>query len=249
MSQRPSFTVVTCTFDSVATLEQTLRSVQAQRGVEVEHLVVDGGSRDGTLELLAAQPRPPRVLHGVRGGISNAMNAGIAAARGEVVAHLHGDDHYLHPEVLARVADALRREGSDWAFGRIVDDVDGVLVPEAFVAPRFSLAALRRGNFVPHPATFVKRAVFQRFGGFRTDYRLAMDYEMWLRIAPHCRVSQLDEPLAAFRVHAGSASTRQARAAFDEDMRARLAHSPPWEWPAHAARYLVRHMRRFGGAG
>ena len=73
-----------------------------------------------------------------------------------------------------------------------------------------------------------------------------MDYEFWLRIAPHCRVTQLDEPLAAFRVHGGSASVRHERASFDEDMRARLSHSPLWSWPAHAARYLVRHARRFG---
>lgn len=243
--KRPSFTIVTCTRDSVATLAHTLRSVQMQRGVAFEHLVVDGGSSDGTLELLAAQAQPPRILRGVGGGISRAMNAGIEAARGDVVAHLHGDDYYLHPDVLAHVADALSRDGSEWAFGRIVSDVGGRVLPEPFVAPRFSPAALRRGNFVPHPATFVRREVFQRFGGFRTDYRLAMDYELWLRIAPHCRVSQLDEPLAAFRVHEGSASTRQARAAFDEDMRARLAHSPGWEWPAHLARYAVRLSRRF----
>ena len=240
------FSIVTCTRNSMATLEQTLQSLQMQQGVELELVFVDGASTDGTLERLRAQPGCTRLLTGVDGGISQAMNAGVAAARGDVIAHLHADDHYLHPQVLAHVAHAMLVDGSDWLFGRIVSDIDGRLVPESFTAPRFSLRALQRGNFVPHPATFVRRSVFQRFGGFRTDYRLAMDYEFWLRIAPHCRVTQLDEALAAFRVHEGSASTRHARAAFDEDMRARLAHSPGWTWPAHAARYLVRHARRFG---
>lgn len=241
-----SFSIVTCTLNNVATLPQTLASLRMQQGVEMELVFVDGHSSDGTLELLRAVPGRTRLLTGVGGGIARAMNAGMAVARGDVVAHLHADDHYLHPQVLATVARHLQADGSDWLFGRIVDDVDGRLVPEPFTAPRFSVAALQRANFVPHPATFVRRSVFQRFGGFNTGYRLAMDYEFWLRIAPHCRVTQLDEALAAFRVHAGSASTRQARATFDEDMRARLAHSPPWSWPAHLARYAVRHARRFG---
>lgn len=248
---RSSFSIVTCTRNSVATLAQTLASIRMQQGVHFEMVFVDGGSTDGTLELLRqvrAEGGRVQLLTGVVGGISQAMNAGIAVARGDVVAHLHGDDHYLHPRVLERVADRLQADGSDWLFGRIVSDVDGRLVPEPFVSPRFSPAALLRGNFVPHPATFVRRAVFQRFGGFRTDYRLAMDYEYWLRIAPHTRVSHLDEALAAFRVHAGSVSTRQVREAFDEDMRARLEHGPYWRWPAFALRYLVRHARRFGPA-
>lgn len=241
-----SFSIVTCTRNSAATLPQTLASLRMQQGVDMELVFVDGDSTDGTLDLLRAVPGHTRLLTGVSGGIARAMNAGIAAARGDVVAHLHADDHYLHPQVLTTVARHLQADGSDWLFGRIVDDVDGQLLAEPFTAPRFSMAALQRVNFVPHPATFVRRAVFQRFGGFDTRYRLAMDYEFWLRIAPHCRVTQLDEALAAFRVHAGSTSTRLARAAFDEDMRARLAHSPAWTWPAHLARYLVRHSRRFG---
>jgi glycosyltransferase involved in cell wall biosynthesis len=248
---RPSFSIVTCTRDSIATLPQTLASIRMQQGVQLQMIFVDGDSVDGTLELLRrvqAEDGRVQLLTGVRGGISRAMNAGLAAARGDVVAHLHADDHYLHPQVLARVADRLLADDSDWLFGRIVSDVGGRLAPEPFVPPRFSPAALLRGNFVPHPATFVRRAVFERFGGFREDYRLAMDYEYWLRIAPHTRVSQLDEALAAFRVHAGSASTRQAQAAFDEDMWARLEHGPLWRWPAFAGRYLVRHARRFGPA-
>lgn len=241
-----SFSIVTCTRNSMATLEQTLQSLQMQQGVEMEIVLVDGDSTDGTLERLRAQPGRTQLLTGVGGGISRAMNAGIAVARGDVVAHLHADDRYLHPQVLAHVAHAMQADRSDWLFGRIVSDVGGRLLPEPFSAPRFSLRALQRGNFVPHPATFVRRTVFHRFGGFRTDYRLAMDYEFWLRIAPHCRVTQLGEALAAFRVHDASASTRHAQAAFDEDMRARLSHSPHWTWPAHAVRYLVRHARRFG---
>ena len=95
--------------------------------------------------------------------------------------------------------------------------------------------------------TFVQRSVFQRFGGFHEDYRLAMDYEFWLRIRQHCRFTQVDEPLAAFRVHAGSATHKNRRASFDEDFRARFQHGPWWMWPEFAARYAVRRWRGEGG--
>lgn len=239
----PLFSIVTCTRNSAATLPHTLASLAAQRGADFEHIVVDGDSTDGTLGLLRAAGGATRVVEGVTGGISRAMNAGIVAARGEIVAHLHADDYYLHPEVLQRVAERLQADGSDWLFGRIAIDRGGVLEAERFTAPRYSAAALLRRNFVPHPATFVRRAVFERFGGFREDYRLAMDYEFWLRIAPHTRVSQLDEPLAAFRVHPGSASSAQPLAAFAEDCRARHAHAPWWRWPEFALRHGVRRGR------
>jgi glycosyltransferase involved in cell wall biosynthesis len=239
----PDFSIVTCTRNSIATLHDTLRSVQSQRGVSHEHIFVDGGSTDGTLELLRQQPGDMRILEGVGGGISRAMNAGIAAARGEFVTHLHSDDYYLGPDVLARVAARMRAEGCDLLFGRIMSDIDGELVPEPFVAPRFSPSVLLRRNFIPHPATALRRDAFSRFGGFREDYRLAMDYEFWLRIRHQCRFTQIDEPLAAFRVHAGSASTADRLAAFNEDFRARFRHSPLWLWPEFALRYCVRRLR------
>lgn len=243
----PSFSIITCTRNSLATLPDTLRSVQAQKGVDFEHIFVDGDSTDGTLDLLRKQPGQTRLLTGVRGGISVAMNAGISAASGDVIAHLHSDDYYLHADVLARVGASLQADGSDWLFGRVVSDVGGKQVPEHFVAPRFSPTRLLRRNFVPHPATFVRRSVFERFGVFREDYRLAMDYEFWLRIAPHCTVTQLDEPLTAFRVHEGSATEKYALASLREDFKARFAHGPLRLWPEFAARYPVRLGRLLVG--
>ena len=141
----------------------------------------------------------------------------------------------------------MDQDGSDWLFGRIVSDVDGRQVPESFVVPPIDTARLLRRNLVPHPATFVRRAVFQRFGGFSESYRLAMDYEFWLRIQPHLKLSQLSEPLAAFRVHPGSATHKFAWASFNEDFRARFNHAPLRYWPEFARRYVVRAGRQWAG--
>ena len=239
------FTIITCTRNSAATLPQTLQSIQQQRGVSFEQVFVDGDSTDATLDMLRAVPGQTTLLTGVRGGIARAMNTGIAAAQGEIVAHLHSDDYYLHPDVLATVKQRMDHDGSDWLFGRIVSDVDGRQVPESFRVPPIDTARLLRRNLVPHPATFVRRAVFQRFGGFSEDYRLAMDYEFWLRIQPHLKLSQLSEPLAAFRVHPASASHQFAWASFNEDFRARFHHAPLQYWPELALRYVVRAGRKW----
>ena len=245
----PDFSIITCTRNSIATLPDTLRSVHDQAGAAYEHIFVDGDSTDGTLELLRTLPGDTHILEGVRGGIAGAMNAGIKVARGDIVAHLHSDDYYLHPQVLAQVAQRMQADGCDVLFGRIVSDIDGQLVPEPFAVPRFDAQRLLRRNLIPHPATFIRRTVFERFGVFREDYRLAMDYEFWLRIRHGCRFTQIDEPLAAFRVHAGSASRAHALASFNEDFRARFAHGPWWLWPEFAARYAVRRWRGEHGHG
>lgn len=245
--------VITCCWNSEPYIAQCTASVQAQQGVDVEHVFVDGGSTDGTLQRIQALPGVAagavRWVTDVRGGIAHAMNAGIKLASGDVIAHLHADDYYLHPDVLATVKKRMGQDGSDLLFGRIVSDIDGQRVPESFPVPRVDPQRLLRRNLIPHPATFIRRAVFEKHGLFREDYRLAMDYEFWLRICQHCRFTQVDEPLAAFRVHAGSATHKNRRASFDEDFRARFNHGPWWMWPEFAARYAVRRWRGEGGHG
>lgn len=240
-----TFSIITCTWNSEPFLEQSIASVLAQDYPHVEHIFVDGGSVDGTLERIRNLPRPYTLLENVRGGISNAMNAGARAATGDVIAHLHSDDYYLDPGVLLKVARHLKASGRGWLFGRISRDIAGELRPEGFVVPRYSYRRLLRGNFVPHPATFVRRDLFDRLGGFDTGLKYAMDYDFWLRLGQLGEPVQLDEPLAVFREHEGSLSTRHRVAAMEEDFRVRLRHAGknPLTLASHYARFLVRRRR------
>jgi glycosyltransferase involved in cell wall biosynthesis len=240
-----TFSIITCTWNSASYLDQSIASVLAQDYPHIEYIFVDGGSTDSTLKKIHALQRPYRLIENIRGGISNAMNEGARAATGDVIAHLHSDDYYLKPTVLSTVARHLESTGRKWLFGRIVNDIDGTLHPEKFVCPRYSHSRLLASNFIPHPATFVRRELFEKVGGFNTNLKYAMDYDLWLRLAYYGDPVQLDEPLAAFREHEGSLSTRDQLPAFEEDYRVRLSHAGinPLARTLHFARYLVRRHR------
>jgi glycosyltransferase involved in cell wall biosynthesis len=241
------FSVITCTWNSANYLGESIASLLAQDYPHIEYIFVDGGSTDGTLEQIKALQRPYTLLENVRGGVSRAMNEGLRVAKGDVIAYLHSDDYYLRPDVLSLVARHLEKSGRRWLFGRTMSLIDKELRADHYIAPRFSYARLLRGNFIPHPATFVRRDLMLRAGGFDTSLKYAMDYDLWLKLGKIARPIQLDIPLTAFREHEGSLSSAShtRMAAMAEDFKVRRAHtgSNPLAHLEHYARYLVRRQR------
>lgn len=237
--------VITCTWNSSAFLPQSIASVLAQDHDDIEYIFVDGGSSDGTLDMIAAVPRPVILIENVRGGISRAMNTGIAAATGDVVAHLHSDDYYAFDGALSRVSAVLEQRNAGWMFGRCLSDIDGRQEPPRHAVPRYSYARLLKGNFIPHPATFVRRELFAQVGGFDETIKYAMDYDMWLRLGKLAEPAQLDDYLSVFRRHAGSISTANQLASLADDYQVRMKHASPSPWSRayHFAHYLVRRRR------
>lgn len=247
-----TLSIITCTRNSMAYLPETIRSVHMQEGANYEHIFVDGDSTDGTLEYLKALPGNNLILEGVGGGIARAMNEGIHAATGDVIAHMHSDDYYLGPQVFSTVLKTFRQTGCHWLFGRIMSDIDGVLTPERYTVPRYSYKCFLRGNFIPHPATFIRRKVFEELGGFSETLRYAMDYDLFLRIAKHYDPQQLDVHLAAFRRHDGSTTQANFMKSFAEDFEVRRMHAKWHQLPEATLRYLVRrqrHIKRLAANG
>ncbi|WP_084676946.1 glycosyltransferase family 2 protein [Massilia niastensis] len=247
MLNTPTFSIVTCTWNSAATLADTLDSVRYQTCQEFEHIFVDGGSTDGTLEMIAAYPGNKRVLRDVGGGISRAMNQGIEAARGEVIAHLHSDDYYVGPDVLATVArrfEEARAAGEpvDWVFGNIQVLKDGRLAPPNAMPP-FSYGSFAAGRAsIPHPAVFIRKAAFDRVGMFDEKLKYAMDIDLWLRLGAVARPAMVDRPLTVFREHAGSVSSANKIKARREEfaVRRRYMHKAPLAFGIYCLRYLKR---------
>lgn len=242
MAARPAFSIVTCTWNSAATLADTLASVQRQTCGDVEHIFVDGGSSDATLDMIAAYPGRKRLLRDVKGGISRAMNQGIAAASGEFVAHLHSDDYYAGDDVLATVAERFARERVDWVVGTVQVLKDGELVPPYPMLP-FSYRSFAAGRaWVAHPAVFIRRSVFARVGMFDETLKYAMDVDLWLRLGRVARPATVDRPLTVFREHAGSVSSANKIKARQEEfqVRRRYLRRAPLAFAVYCLRYLKR---------
>jgi glycosyltransferase involved in cell wall biosynthesis len=213
LSRLPSITIVTAAMNSERTIAASLRSV-AERGFggELEHIVVDGGSTDGTLDIVRAAGL--RFVSEPDRGLTDALNKGIAMARGEIVGSLNSDDTYL-PGALERVGAAFAAHPEvEWVTGRcpIVDD-DGREIRRGVT--RYKEAFLRRHSFSLHlvhnyisaPATFARRSALEAVGGYDERFRYSADYDMWLKLGRRGDPIVLDAPpLATFRMAGESLS-------------------------------------------
>ena len=204
--------VITVSFNSAATIVDTVESVLGQTGVNLEYIVMDGGSTDATLEKLAPYREEIDILVSeADAGMYDAMNKGIARASGEVVAILNSDDVYADAKVLARVAEQFYEAKVDCVYGDlhyVSEDLSRVV--RDWQSGDYAPGRFRRGWHPPHPSFFVRRELYKKFGDFRTELRIAADYEFMLRVLHkhQCPVSYLPEVLVKMRT--GGASNRSA---------------------------------------
>jgi GT2 family glycosyltransferase len=208
----PSITIITPSFNAAGTIAETLESVRVQAYPGLEHIVVDGGSADGTLEILEAAPGI-RYVSEPDHGLAHALNKGIAMASGDVVGELNADDLY-EPGSLRAVGEAFRDNPSvAWLTGycRIIDG-DGVEIRRAVTAyknallRRYSTGLYLTHNFISAPATFFRRAALDEAGGFDERYRISIDYDLQLRMARRHDPLVLRRYLASFRMVEGTLS-------------------------------------------
>lgn len=204
-------TIVTAVFNREATVGQAIRSVAAQDHSDIEHLVVDGASTDGTLAAVEAARHPGMVVVSEPdGGIYDALNKGIARATGDVVGLLHSDDFFAHDRVLPLVARAMAETGAEAAYGDLdyVSASDPARVIRHWRAGAFSPRLLRRGWMPPHPTLFLRREVFDRLGAYDTSYRIAADYEAILRWFGRGGITSAYIPEVLVKMRVGGESNR-----------------------------------------
>lgn len=208
----PSITVVTPCLNAVGTIGECLASVRSQAYLGVEHVVVDGGSTDGTLELLEAA-EGIRYVSEPDDGRPEAANKGVGMSSGEVVGWLNADDRY-EPGALRAVGQALAaRPGAMWVTGycRIIDGEGReirrpVTGYKNLLLRRYSYPLYLTHNFVSDPATFVRRSALQDVGLLNPRYAISHDYDLWLRVGSRWDPLVLRRYLACFRMVEGTLS-------------------------------------------
>lgn len=204
-----TFSIITITFNSRQHLAETIESVLSQDFDDLEYIIIDGGSTDGTLEIIrgyaSADPRI-RWVSEPDDGIADAFNKGLRMARGEIVGILNSDDRYL-PGALARVTEAAGTHADCDIFHGDMLRLDGEKVLFRLV-PADVERSIWHEMPLNHPATFVTRRAYERVGGFDATIRLAMDYDLLLRLYKSgCRFHHIPHPLAAMR-YGGASDSR-----------------------------------------
>lgn len=205
--------VITATYNSGRTIGDTLESVLRQTYSDVELIVVDGASRDDTMDVVRRyEPRFGGRLHWTSEpdrGIYDAMNKGIARATGDVIGILNSDDFYTSDTVLERVAEAMAGGDVDAVYGDIhyVRDGDLRRCVRYYSSRPFRRGLMRLGFMPAHPSFYCRREVYERCGTFDTTYRVAADFENLLRLIYVNRIRTRYLPVDFVTMRTGGAST------------------------------------------
>ena len=206
--------VVTVCFNSAATISTTLDSLRAQSWRNFEHIVIDGGSTDGTLEILkAAGSDISRLVSEKDKGIYDAMNKGIALATGDVVGFINADDFFPYPHSLALVAAGFESSGADACYGDLcyVREDDISQVARYWRSCDYKPGLFERGWCPPHPTFYVRREVYQRLGGFDLSFRIAADAALMARFLAVEGISSHYIPQVLVHMRLGGTSNRSFR--------------------------------------
>ena len=198
VEEKMKFSVITITYNSGKTLEETIQSVAAQTYDNMEYLIIDGGSTDNTVEIIKRYPEA--VTHWISEpdrGISDAFNKGIRLATGDMICLINSDD-ILAEDALQRVARKVKPE-TDILYGNAI--YFGENQKNFRVRPHESLDYIRKGMALVHPATFVRKRAYEQYGYFDLGYKCAMDRELLLRMyLGGAKFQYVDEDLAWMRL-------------------------------------------------
>ncbi|NIP53056.1 MAG: glycosyltransferase [Phycisphaerae bacterium] len=176
--------IITVCFNSAETIEDTINSVLDQDYKDIKYIVVDGGSTDGTLDIINSyRGKIAKVISEPDNGIYEAMNKGIKSSTGDIIATLNSDDVYTERTVVSRIVEFMRSNGLDAVYGDLVyvDRNRADRITRFWKAGKYKKGAFRYGWILPHPTFFCRKEIFERFGCFNDELQVAADFELMLR--------------------------------------------------------------------
>lgn len=205
--------IITITYNSAKTIQRALESVQSQTYQDIEHVIVDGASKDGTRELIEAYAKKHTNVRWISEpdkGIYNALNKGIHLATGDVIGFVHSDDILYAPDSIAHIAEAFAQQDIQVVYGDLQYVREGK-VTRRWRSNDFNPASLKYGWMCPHPTMYVRREVYQQVGDYDEWFSISADYDMILRIFKSgFKTQYLPEVLVSMEV--GGASNKNTRA-------------------------------------
>jgi len=203
--------VVTVSLNNKDEIEKTILSVLSQKDVEIEYILVDGLSNDGTLDVISRhKSKIHKIVSEKDNGVYSALNKGIRLATGEVISFLHAGDVYADERVLMEVAAAFSREKVNIVYGDLVY-LRKDKVFRYWKSGEFALAKIPRGWMPPHPAFFARRSLYLKYGGFDESYKISADYDLMMRFLWKERASSFYVPKIMVKMSVGGKSNNNLR--------------------------------------
>ena len=201
--------IITVCYNSAKTIKDTLISVTNQLHEDIEHVLVDGGSKDGTIDLVKKHgERVSKFVSSPDCGIYDAMNKGLGLATGDYVAYLNSDDFYTNEQVIQQVAEAIHETNADAIYGDLsyVKRNDPKIRVRYWKSQIFQPGSFVRGFAPPHPTFFMNRKLLNDLGGFDLSYSLASDFDLMFRALEIKKYTSTYMPLELTRMRTGGAT-------------------------------------------
>lgn len=226
----PLVSIVTITFNSAAHLERAVESVFAQTYPNIEYILIDGGSTDGTVEIIEHYADRLSYWHSKPdGGISDAFNMGVAVSRGAYVGLVNSDD-WMEPDQIEMAARVLSETGAPFVFGDLLyHNPDGSPAYKIHGDPDYSSRLWHRMPQVNHPTALVRRTVYERHGGFDPAWKIGMDYDWLCRLKDERVIGAHSADIVGHMSLAGI-SDRAWPATLDEHAEIAIQHGSPRYW-------------------
>ena len=243
--------IVTVAFNSASTIVDTLDSVARQDHPDIEHIVIDGGSSDGTVDLVRSMGgRVSKFVTEPDAGIYDAMNKSLRLCTGDIIGFLNSDDMYSSERSVSAIVAAFADGGVDAVHGDLVyvrrDDPECVV--RHWKATPFSPGAFSRAWCPAHPTFYVRRSVLERAGSFNTSYKVASDLDLMLRVLELGRANSKLVPQVLVRMRMGGVSNNSVRGIFRQNAEVIAAirgHGLSVSTPVFAIAKIFRRLHQF----
>ncbi len=218
--------IITPSYNQVDFIERTIQSVLSQDYSNIEYIVMDGGSTDGTIDILKKYSNKIIWKSEKDNGQSDAINKGLKIATGDIIAYLNSDDTY-EPGAFKKISDFFENNpDKKWAYGKckIIDKQDREIRKpitwyKNLLLKKYSYKKLLTENFISQPATFWRKELLDEIGNFNEQENFCMDYEYWLRIGQKYKAGVINDYLSNFRYYSDSKSGNVDKKQFQDELR------------------------------
>jgi glycosyltransferase involved in cell wall biosynthesis len=205
--------IITVTYNSARTIAETLQSVADQDCADIEHIVIDGASEDNTLEIVKRFAHVSKVISEPDRGMYDALNKGLSLASGDYIGVLNSDDTLADDQVIQKLVTAITQEQKDMYYGdvRFVTAHQSTKTIRYYSSKRFHPGRFEWGFMPAHPSCYIKKEIFDQFGGFQIDYTIAADYELLTRFLYKHKITYHYIPMVFVNMLPGGVSNESWR--------------------------------------